>query len=119
MSKEPVSVTCVLRYPDSHDPFWPRMALPAMRARLTLGPEVSDARLALAVRCAAVTAANEFASWRLALRRRGYKRLGDVAGHACGRALTVCYVRFVEGAVLQSLYTHGVRPDRADGGSHE
>lgn len=34
---------------------------------------------------------------------RGYKRLEDVAGHDQGRALRVCYVRFVEAAVMYSL----------------
>lgn len=37
------------------------------------------------------------------LRERGYKRLEDVAGHDQGRALRVCYIRFVEAAVMYNL----------------
>ncbi|MDZ3992830.1 head completion/stabilization protein [Pseudomonas sp. Teo4] len=93
------------RFPDGHDPFWPRIELSVLRERLRLGDQVSDVRLALAARCAAVTAASEFARWRAVLRGRGYKRLEDVAGHHHGRALSVCYRRFVEAAVMRTLYT--------------
>lgn len=91
------------RFPDCHDPFWPRIELGLLRERLQLGDKISDARLVLAVRCAAIDAANEFASWRSALRSRGFRRLEDVSGHASGRALSVCYRTFVEAAVRRNL----------------
>lgn len=90
-------------FPDCHDPFWPRIELRALRERLRLGEEVSEARLILAVRCAAIAAAQEFARWRAALRARGYKRLEDLAGHAQGRALSLCYGCFIAAAVLRTL----------------
>jgi hypothetical protein len=93
------------RFPDCHDPFWPRIELSVLRERLQLGEEVSEARFALAVRCAAIDAAREFASWRSALRRRGYRCLEDVAGHANGRALSVCYRYFIAAAVRRGLHT--------------
>ncbi|AVD89523.1 MULTISPECIES: head completion/stabilization protein [Pseudomonas] len=93
------------RFPDGDDPFWPRIELCSLRERLRLGGQVSEARLALAARCAAINAASEFAHWRAVLRGRGYKRLEDVAGHDHGRALSVCYRRFVEAAVMRTLYT--------------
>ncbi|MDI9778811.1 head completion/stabilization protein [Pseudomonas putida] len=91
------------RFPDCHDPFWPRIELSVLRIHLQLGEEVSEARLALAVRCAAIDAAREFASWRSALRRRGYRRLEDVAGHASGKALSVCYRAFIAAAVTRDV----------------
>ena len=91
------------RFPDCHDPFWPRIELCELRERLQLDGKVSEARLALAVRCAAIEAADEFASWRSALRRHGFRRLEDVSGHANGRALSVCYHSFVEAAVRRNL----------------
>ena len=100
------------RFPDCHDPFWPRIELSVLRAHLQLGEEVSDARLALAVRCAAIDAASEFASWRSALRCRGYRRLEEVAGHASGRALSVCYRYFIAAAVRRDL-----RAEPAAGGA--
>jgi len=91
------------RYADSHDPFWPRVDLGRLRERLNLTWPVSEAALEVAARCAAIAAAREFARWRAVLRERGYKRLEDVAGHDQGRALRVCYIRFVEAAVMYSL----------------
>ena len=91
------------RSADSHDPFWPRVDLGRLRERLNLPWPVSEAALEVAARCAAIDAAREFACWRAALRERGYKRLEDVAGHDQGRALRVCYIRFVEAAVMYSL----------------
>ncbi|QHG66022.1 head completion/stabilization protein [Pseudomonas putida] len=91
------------RFPDSHDPFWPRIELSVLRECLQLGEEVSEARLALAVRFAAIDAAREFASWRSALRRRGYRRLEEMDGHANGRALSVCYRYFIAAAVRRGL----------------
>jgi len=91
------------RYADNHDPFWPRVDLGRLRERLNLPWPVSEAALEVAARCAAIDAAHEFACWRAALRARGYKRLEDVAGHDQGRALRVCYIRFVEAAVMYSL----------------
>ncbi|WP_110639132.1 head completion/stabilization protein [Pseudomonas sp. CC120222-01a] len=92
------------RFPDCHDPFWPRIELSVLREHLQLGEAVSEARLALAARCAAIDAAREFASWRSALRRRGYRRLEEVAGHASGRALSVCYRYFIAAAVRRGLH---------------
>ncbi|MFF7062340.1 head completion/stabilization protein [Pseudomonas sp. NPDC008258] len=91
------------RYADSHDPFWPRVDLGRLRERLSFQRPVSEAALEVAARCAAIDAAREFAHWRAVLRERGYKRLEDVAGHDQGRALRVCYIRFVEAAVMYSL----------------
>lgn len=91
------------RFPDCHDPFWPRIELSVLREHLQLDEAVTEARLALAVRCAAIAAAREFASWRSALRRRGYRCLEDVAGHANGRALSVCYRFFIAAAVRRDL----------------
>lgn len=96
------------RFPDSHDPFWPRIELSALRERLRLGAAISEVRLALAARCAAIAAAEEFARWRVALRARGHKRLEDLAGHDHGHALSVCYRRFIEAAVLRALHTERV-----------
>ncbi len=98
-------------FPDCHDPFWPRIELRALRERLRLGDDVSEARLVLAVRCAGIAAAQEFARWRAALRARGYKRLEDLAGHTQGRALSVCYRCFIAAAVWRTL--HGERFFRA------
>ena len=91
------------RFADCHDPFWPRVDLGTLRERLNLQRPVSDAALEVAARCAAIDAAREFARWRAVLRELGYKRLEDVAGHDHGRALRVCYIRFVEAAVMYSL----------------
>jgi hypothetical protein len=102
------------RFPDCHDPFWPRIELNVLRERLRVDEDVSEARLALAVRCAAIDAAREFASWRIALRSRGYRRLEDVAGHASGRALSVCYRYFIAAAVRLNL-----RAEPATGGGTE
>ena len=96
------------RFPDCHDPFWPRIELSVLRERLRLGAAISEARLALAARCAAIAAAEEFARWRSALRARGHKRLEDLAGHDHGRALSACYRRFIEAAVLRTLHTERV-----------
>ncbi|MFJ4068042.1 head completion/stabilization protein [Pseudomonas sp. NPDC089996] len=93
------------RFPDCHDPFWPRIELCQLREHLQLDEQVSEARLALAVRCAAIDAAREFAGWRSALRSRGYRRLEDVAGHASGKALSVCYRYFIAAAVRRNLLT--------------
>ncbi|WP_210668390.1 head completion/stabilization protein [Pseudomonas protegens] len=91
------------RFADSHDPFWPRVDLGRLRERLQLQAPVSEVALEVAARCAAIDAAREFARWRAVLRERGYKRLEDVDGHDHGRALRVCYIRFVEAAVMYSL----------------
>ncbi|MEG8199824.1 head completion/stabilization protein [Pseudomonas sp. 5FOS] len=91
------------RFADCHDPFWPRLDLGRLRERLNLRRPVSEAALEVAARCAAIDAAREFARWRAVLRERGYKRLEDVAGHDQGRALRVCYICFVEAAVLYNL----------------
>lgn len=99
MSNEPL----LPRYADTHDPFWPRVDLARLRERLNLQRPVSEAALEVAARCAAIDAAREFALWRAVLRERGYKRLEDVAGHDQGRALRVCYIRFVEVAIMYSL----------------
>lgn len=90
-------------FADCHDPFWPRVDLATLRERLNLQRPVSEAALEVAARCAAIDAAREFARWRAVLRERGYKRLEDVAGHDQGRALRVCYIRFVEAAVMHKL----------------
>ena len=91
------------RIADSHDQFWPRVDLGRLHERLKLQQPVSDAALEVAARCAVIAAASEFARWRAALRERGYQRLEDVAGHDHGRALHVCYTRFVEAAILHTL----------------
>jgi len=95
--------TLLPRFADCHDPFWPRVDIGRLRERLKLQRPVSEAALEVAARCAAIDAAREFARWRTVLRERGYKRLEDVAGHDHGRALRVCYIRFVEAAILYSL----------------
>jgi hypothetical protein len=93
---------------DCHDPFWPRVDMCRLRERLTLQGDVSEAALEVAARCAVIEAAGEFARWRSALRERGYRRLEDVSGHDHGRALLVCYLRFVEAAIMRNLGgTHG------------
>ncbi|WP_445672054.1 head completion/stabilization protein [Pseudomonas inefficax] len=99
MSNDPL----LARFADCHDPFWPRVDIGSLRERLKLQWPVSEAALEVAARCAAIAAAREFACWRKVLRARGYKRLEDVAGHDHGRALRVCYIRFVEAAILYSL----------------
>ncbi|MBK5000298.1 head completion/stabilization protein [Pseudomonas sp. S31] len=101
------ALACMPRFPDCHDPFWPRIDLPVLRKRLALEARVSDAGLGLAVRCAAIEAAKEFATWRTALRGRGYQRLEDIGGHRQGRALSLCYVRYLEAAVMKALASTG------------
>ncbi|MDH4551493.1 head completion/stabilization protein [Pseudomonas sp. BN607] len=98
------------RFADSHDPFWPRVDLGRLRERLQLQESVSEVALEVAARCAAIDAAREFARWRAVLRDQGYKRLEDVAGHDHGRALRVCYIRFVEAAVMYSLRSAACQP---------
>ncbi|MFS0826805.1 head completion/stabilization protein [Pseudomonas phoenicis] len=97
------SVDGIKRYADHHDPFWPRVDLDTLRARLALHASVSDAQLHLAACSAAITAAQEFAEWRRALRARGFKRLDDLAGHATGRALSRCYLQYLERATRRAL----------------
>ncbi|ABY99598.1 head completion/stabilization protein [Pseudomonas sp. SbB1] len=106
------------RFADCHDPFWPRVDLDRLRERLQLQRPVSEAVLELAARCAAIDAAREFARWRAVLRDRGYKRLEDVAGHEHGRALRVCYIRFVEAAVMHSLGSTAYLPVSRRGLAH-
>ncbi|TLP54412.1 MULTISPECIES: head completion/stabilization protein [Pseudomonas] len=89
-------------FADSHDPFWPRVDLAGLHAHLVLHCNVSEIALDIAARCAVIDAAREFSVWRAALKARGYNRLEDVSGHAAGRALRVCYVRFVEVAIVRS-----------------
>nr|WP_314489997.1 head completion/stabilization protein [uncultured Pseudomonas sp.] len=93
----------VKRYADCHDPFWPRIDLATLRSRLSLHASVSDAQLHLAACSAAITAAQEFAEWRRALRARGFKRLEDLAGHASGQALSRCYRQCLERATQRAL----------------
>ncbi|OII55983.1 phage head protein [Pseudomonas putida] len=107
------------RYADCHDPFWPRVDLDRLRERLNLKQPVSEAVLEVAARCAAIDAAREFARWRVVLRERGYKRLEDVAGHDHGRALRVCYIRFVEAAVMRNLGPTAYLPAAHRGAAHE
>jgi len=106
MSKDPR----LPRFADCHDPFWPRVELCRLRQRLDLQGAVSEIALEVAARCAAIDAAREFSSWRAVLRERGYKRLEDVAGHDQGRALRVCYIRFVEAAVMYRLGSNACLP---------
>ncbi|MFV3288289.1 head completion/stabilization protein [Pseudomonas sp. NY11955] len=106
------------RFADCHDPFWPRVDLGTLRERLQLRRPVSEAALEVAARCAAIDAAREFARWRAVLRERGYKRLEDVAGHDHGRALRVCYIRFVEAAVMHRLGSTDYLPVRRRGLAH-
>lgn len=107
------------RYADCHDPFWPRVELDRLRERLNLKRPVSEAVLEVAARCAAIDAAREFARWRAVLRERGYKRLEDVAGHDHGRALQVCYIRFVEAAVMRNLGSTAYLPAAHRGAAHD
>ncbi|MFJ7814055.1 head completion/stabilization protein [Pseudomonas asiatica] len=107
------------RFADCHDPFWPRVDLGRLRERLKLQRPVSEAALEVAARCAAIDAAREFARWRAVLRDRGYKRLEDVAGHDQGRALRVCYIRFVEAAVMHSLGSNSYQPAAHRGAAHD
>lgn len=107
------------RYADCHDPFWPRVELDRLRERLNLKRPVSEAVLEVAARCAAIDAAREFARWRAVLRERGYKRLEDVAGHDHGRALRVCYIRFVEAAVMRNLGSTAYLPAAHRGAAHD
>lgn len=104
MNADRDNMASVMRCADSHDPFWPRIELAALRRQLGLGVEVSEARLQVAARSAAITAAQEFAHWRLALRERGFKRLDTLAGHAPGRALSRCYRRCLEAATRRALF---------------
>jgi len=90
-------------FADSHDPFWPRIELVRLRALLAQRCSFSETALDVAARCAVIDAASEFALWRAALRKRGYKRLEDVSGHHHGRALLVCYVKFVEATIMRNL----------------
>ncbi|MGS7250762.1 head completion/stabilization protein [Pseudomonas anuradhapurensis] len=106
------------RFADSHDPFWPRIDLGRLRERLLLQPSVSETALAVAARCAVIDAAREFAHWRAVLRRRGYKRLEDVARHDHGRALRVCYLRFIEAAVRYNLGSTACLPTARGGRKH-
>ena len=106
------------RFPDCHDPFWPRLELAALRERLQLQPGTSQAHFEVAAQCAAIDAAREFARWRAALRERGYKRLEDVSGHDHGRALLVCYTRFVEASILRSLRSATHRQVSHKGGAY-
>ena len=106
------------RYADSHDPFWPRVDLGRLRERLSVLRPVSETALEVAARCAAIDAAREFARWRAVLRERGYKRLEDVTGHDQGRALRVCYIRFVEAAVLYSLGSGAYLPKSRRSAAH-
>lgn len=106
------------RFADDHDPFWPRVDLATLRKRLNLQWPVSEAALEVAARCAAIDAAREFARWRSVLRERGYKRLEDVAGHDQGRALRVCYIRFVEAAVRYTLGSAACLRTRRQGDAH-
>ncbi|WP_416194359.1 head completion/stabilization protein [Pseudomonas putida] len=112
-----VPVPCAPRFPDCHDPFWPRIELSVLRERLALDAQVSDARLGLAVRCAAIAAAREFATWRAALRGRGYQRLEDLASHRQGRALSLCYSRYLEAAAMKAL-AHTSEQRKAEKGEH-
>ncbi|KAF4559613.1 MULTISPECIES: head completion/stabilization protein [Pseudomonas] len=107
------------RYADCHAPFWPRVDLDRLRERLNLKRPVSEAVLEVAARCAAIDAAREFARWRAVLRERGYKRLEDVAGHDHGRALQVCYIRFVEAAVMRNLGSTAYLPAAHRGAAHD
>ncbi|KIC83059.1 head completion/stabilization protein [Pseudomonas sp. C5pp] len=107
------------RFADCHDPFWPRVELNRLRERLNLRRPVSEAVLEVAARCAAIDAAREFARWRAVLRERGYKRLEDVAGHDHGRALRVCYIRFVEAAVMHYLGSTAYLPAAHRGAAHD
>ena len=106
LATQPVP-TYTSRFPDCHDPFWPRVELSSLRQRLALDERVSDARLALAVRYAGIAAAREFANWRVALRGRGVQRLEDLGRHRHGQALSRCYERFVESAVVRTLASTG------------
>jgi hypothetical protein len=106
------------RFPDCHDPFWPRLELAALRERLQLRPDTSQAHFEVAAQCAAIDAAREFARWRAALRERGYKRLEDVSGHDHGRALLVCYTRFVEASILRDLRAVPQRKASRRGGAY-
>lgn len=110
--------TLLPRFADSHDPFWPRVDLGQLRERLNLQQPVSEAALEVAARCAAIEAAREFARWRAVLRERGYKRLEDVNGHDHGRALRVCYLRFVEAAVMYNLDSTAYLPTARRGRKH-
>lgn len=85
------------RYLMCQDPFWPRVELGQLRARLGLCADISDTQLEVAARVSMEVAAQEFADWRRCLRERGYRQLADVAGHEHGRALSNCYLRLVEG----------------------
>lgn len=106
------------RFADSHDPFWPRIDLGRLRERLHLQSSISETALQVAARCAAIDAAREFARWRAVLRGRGYKRLEDVARHGHGRALRVCYLRFIEAAVRYHLGAAACLPAARRGRNH-
>ncbi|MBF8693109.1 MULTISPECIES: head completion/stabilization protein [Pseudomonas] len=88
---------------DCHDPFWPRIDLNGLRKRLKLQRTTGDAAIEVAAHCAVIKAAREFANWRVALRSLGYRRLDDVCGHDHGRALRICYLCFVDAAIMLYL----------------
>ena len=91
------------RYLVCHDLFWPRIEVEALRERLGLSADISDTQLEVAARTSVELAAQEYAQWRRCLRELGYRRLTDVAGHAQGRALSVCYLRRVEVGIRKAL----------------
>lgn len=100
------------RAADSHDPFWPRIDLNGLRKRLKLQRTTGDAAIEVAAHCAVIKAAREFANWRAALRSLGYRRLDDVCGHDHGRALRICYLCFVDAAIMLYLGVPYVRSPR-------
>lgn len=106
------------RYLLDSDPFWPAIDLGVMRERLGLSAEVGHARLEVAVRVAAARVADEFASWRLALRGRGYRTLMDLPGDGSRPSLAQLYWRAVREATRFELERHlslTEQPERGTG----
>lgn len=108
------------RYLVDSDPFWPAIDLGLMRERLNLPAQVGHARLEVAARVAAARVAEEFASWRLELRGRGYRTLLDLPGDGNRPSLAQLYWRAVREATRFELERHlrlRVHPEK--GAGHE
>lgn len=89
----------------SHDPFWPRIHLDALREQLELPAQVSDARLEVAALGAVRQIGQLFAHWRKELRALGYQRLDDVSTSGRQSRLTRSYLHAVRARTRQALHS--------------
>ncbi|UVJ43136.1 head completion/stabilization protein [Pseudomonas sp. LS1212] len=90
------------------DPFWPRIDLDELRARLGSIDDISDARLAVAAIGAAERVNREFGKWRAVLRGKGYARLEDLSGGSENRSSSLfsCYSKAIDASVRRELEQH-------------